>query len=81
MAIVDWPCHFNLLSILISILVVWFGVTRVHDRILLNKADSLDQQALLRVYGALMWSLGKVIRTPEVLSVHSLVQPNALTVK
>ena len=35
-------------------------------RILLNKADSLDQQTLLRVYGALMWSLGKVIRTPEV---------------
>jgi hypothetical protein len=70
------------LSILISmLLVVWFGVARVHDRILLNKADSLDQQALLRVYGALMWSLGKVIRTPEVLSVHSLVQPNALTVQ
>mmetsp|Transcript_10736 Transcript_10736/g.16289 ORF Transcript_10736/g.16289 Transcript_10736/m.16289 type:complete len:543 (+) Transcript_10736:119-1747(+) len=43
-----------------------------HDkiRILLNKADSLDSQALLRVYGALMWSLGKVIRTPEAARVY-----------
>jgi hypothetical protein len=24
----------------------------------------------MRVYGALMWSLGKVIRTPEVLRVY-----------
>jgi len=39
-------------------------------RIVLNKADMVDQQELMRVYGALMWSLGKVFNTPEVARVY-----------
>ncbi|XP_054159124.1 EH domain-containing protein 3-like [Oppia nitens] len=46
---------------------------RGHDdkmRIILNKADTVEPTQLMRVYGALMWSLAKVMRTPESVRVY-----------
>jgi len=38
-------------------------------QIVLNKADSMDVNSIIRVYGSLLWSLGKVLNTPEVCKV------------
>jgi len=35
----------------------------------LNKADKVTSHSQVRVYGAMMWSLGKVVNTPEVMRV------------
>jgi len=39
-------------------------------KVILNKADQISTQQLVRVYGSLMWSLSKVIHTPECLRVY-----------
>eukprot|EP00924_Labyrinthula_sp_SR-Ha-C_P016213 maker-scaffold_52-snap-gene-0.3-mRNA-1 protein AED:0.00 eAED:0.00 QI:244/1/1/1/1/1/2/143/652 len=49
------------------------GELRRHDekmRVVLNKSDKIQTKELIRVYGALMWALGKVFKTPEVLRVY-----------
>ncbi|CAK0876139.1 unnamed protein product, partial [Prorocentrum cordatum] len=42
--------------------------SKIH--VVLNKADQVTTQELLRVNGALMWNLGKVCDTPEVTKVY-----------
>ncbi|KAL1919085.1 uncharacterized protein VTP21DRAFT_2466 [Calcarisporiella thermophila] len=39
-------------------------------RVILNKCDTVPQHQLMRIYGALMWSLGKVVGSPEVPRVY-----------
>ncbi|KAH8066566.1 hypothetical protein JL722_1013 [Aureococcus anophagefferens] len=38
-------------------------------RCVLNKADTVDNERLVRVYGALMFNVGKILQTPEVVRV------------
>ena len=39
-------------------------------KIVLNKVDNVEAPALLRIYGALMWNLGQVVKTPEVPRIY-----------
>lgn len=39
-------------------------------RIILNKADQVSSGQLMRIYGAMMWTLKEVIDTPEVVRVY-----------
>jgi GTPase SAR1 family protein len=39
-------------------------------RIILNKSDQISTQELMRVYGALMWALSRVLTSPEVVRVY-----------
>lgn len=36
----------------------------------LNKADQLDQESLMRVYGALLWSMGRILKGAEVARIY-----------
>jgi len=40
-------------------------------RCVLNKADCVTREQLVRVYGSLMWSMGKIFDTPEVVRVYT----------
>ena len=40
-------------------------------RCILNKADGVGRNQLVRVYGSLMWSLGKLFHSPEVVRVYT----------
>mmetsp|Transcript_51302 Transcript_51302/g.76140 ORF Transcript_51302/g.76140 Transcript_51302/m.76140 type:complete len:321 (+) Transcript_51302:344-1306(+) len=40
-------------------------------RCVLNKADQVNREQLVRVYGALMWSMGKIFLTPENVRVYT----------
>jgi len=40
-------------------------------RCVLNKADSVTREQLVRVYGSLMWSMGKIFDSPEVVRVYT----------
>ena len=40
-------------------------------RCILNKADCVTREQLVRVYGSLMWSMGKIFDSPEVVRVYT----------
>ena len=47
-----------------------FMIIRACLTVSTNAGDRVNQQQLMRVYGAMMWSLGRVLDTPEVCRVY-----------
>lgn len=39
-------------------------------RIILNKLDKVDEMEMVRVYGSLMWSLGRTLKSSDVVKVY-----------
>jgi hypothetical protein len=64
--------------LLLLLLLLLLVIVLKQVRIILNKSDQVDQQQLMRVYGALMWSLGKVFKSPEVCKVRKRAANTAL---
>jgi len=49
------------------------GIIRPHSeklRFIFNKADTLPSKELVRIYGSLMWGLGKSLRSPEAARIY-----------
>jgi EH domain-containing protein 1 len=51
-------------------------------RIILNKLDKVDELELVRVYGSLMWSLGRALKSTDVVKVYmgSFGAPGSVTI-
>lgn len=48
---------------------------------ILNKADQLDSESLMRVYGALLWSMGRIFKGAEVTRVYVGTFADGIAVK
>jgi len=70
------PSIIIIIDIIIIIIIIIIGVIeelQPHEEkihCVLNKADQLDSEALMRVYGALTWSMGRVFKGAEVARVY-----------
>ena len=42
------------------------------------QADMMTHQQLMRVYGALMWSLARILQNPEVIKLHEILDLHSI---